>query len=178
MRRARLWRCTFCTACRGRTSRRSCAPSLRAPTSTAAALWTRKEFSRCLKSAELGLTRKEINLLLCEVDENGDGLISYEEFVPLCFNILVERFKEDVLAEAALQNADALTQLLRDEFDAAKATATQAVWTEAGEGHLPFRAVKKVLKRLSDRYARPLAAANLRHRGPSRSRTRRRRSDP
>lgn len=110
----------------------------------------RKEFSRCLKSAELGLTRKEINLLLCEVDENGDGLISYEEFVPLCFNILVERFKEDVLAEAALQNADALTQLLRDEFDAAKATATQAVWTEAGEGHLPFRAVKKVLKRLSD----------------------------
>lgn len=58
----------------------------------------RKEFARCLKSAELGLTRKEINLLLSEVDADGDGMVTYEEFVPLCFNILVERFKDDVLA--------------------------------------------------------------------------------
>lgn len=62
----------------------------------------RKEFARCLKHAQLSLTRKEINLLLLEVDTNVDGLISYDEFTPLCFNILVERFKDDVLAEQAM----------------------------------------------------------------------------
>ena len=76
----------------------------------------RKEFARCLKSAELGLTRKEINLLLSEVDADGDGMVTYEEFVPLCFNILVERFKDDVLAEQALNSYDDLTQTLLEEF--------------------------------------------------------------
>ena len=54
---------------------------------------------QCLRASELGLSRKEINVLLSEVDIDGDGNISYEEFMPLCFNILVERFKDDVLAE-------------------------------------------------------------------------------
>lgn len=41
----------------------------------------------------MGLTRKEVNAILSEVDENHDGEVSYEEFIPICFNILVERFK-------------------------------------------------------------------------------------
>jgi hypothetical protein len=45
------------------------------------------------RAAELGLTRKEVNAILSEVDENNDGEVSYEEFIPICFNILVERFK-------------------------------------------------------------------------------------
>ena len=53
----------------------------------------RNEFRECLKAAELGLTRKEVNAILSEVDENQDGNVSYTEFMPLCFNILVERFK-------------------------------------------------------------------------------------
>ena len=108
----------------------------------------RKEFARCLKSAELGLTRKEINLLLTEADENGDGLISYEEFTPLCFNILVERFKDDVLAAAALQSEDALERLLLEEFEAQEREA----FPEEEEllGALPFDDVKEALKALSE----------------------------
>ena len=107
----------------------------------------RKEFSRCLKSAELGLTRKEINLLLGEVDENNDGMVSYDEFVPLCFNILVERFKDDVLAETAMQSEDALTELLIEEFEAKERKVYDA---EDVSGTLPFSKVKRVLQSLSD----------------------------
>ena len=82
----------------------------------------RKEFSKCLHSAELGLTRKEINLLLSDVDVDDDGLVSYSEFAPLCFDILVERFKDDVLAEAALESADALTMALIEEFQRKETT--------------------------------------------------------
>jgi len=107
----------------------------------------RKEFSKCLKSAELGLTRKEINLLLSECDVDGDGNISYAEFMPLCFNILVERFKDEVLAEAALQSPDGLTQMLIEEFEHAESTLSQG-----GEmtGKLPVSQLKKALTSLSN----------------------------
>jgi Ca2+-binding EF-hand superfamily protein len=48
---------------------------------------SRSEFKRCLRAAEMGLTRKDINLLLGRVDANHDGLVSYEEFVPICFQV-------------------------------------------------------------------------------------------
>merc|ERR1712216_908304 len=41
---------------------------------------SRKEFATCIKEADLGFTRKEINVLLSEVDADGDGMVSYEEF--------------------------------------------------------------------------------------------------
>jgi len=104
----------------------------------------RKEFAKCLKSSELGLSRKEINLLLTEVDMDGDGKISYEEFMPLCFNILVERFKDDVLAEAALQSPDALTQMLLEEFEAKERSVDGIV-----SGKMPMQAVKQALTVLS-----------------------------
>lgn len=47
----------------------------------------RTEFKECLKAAKLGLTRKDINLIMSTVDMNRDGLISYEEFVPVCFQV-------------------------------------------------------------------------------------------
>mmetsp|Transcript_12555 Transcript_12555/g.34323 ORF Transcript_12555/g.34323 Transcript_12555/m.34323 type:complete len:457 (-) Transcript_12555:138-1508(-) len=51
---------------------------------------SRSEFVGCLRNSGLGLTRKEINVLLAEVDEDADGMVTYEEFLPLCFNLLVE----------------------------------------------------------------------------------------
>ena len=65
----------------------------------------RKEFKACLKSADLGLTKKEINMLLSEADENEDGVVTYEEFTPMCFQILVEKYKEDYLNNKALSEA-------------------------------------------------------------------------
>ena len=59
---------------------------------------------------------------MSDVDVDDDGLVSYSEFAPLCFDILVERFKDDVLAEAALESADALTMALIEEFQRKETT--------------------------------------------------------
>jgi Ca2+-binding EF-hand superfamily protein len=48
---------------------------------------SRSEFHQCLKEADLGLTRKEINAIMSEIDVDGDEKVSYEEFVPLCLEV-------------------------------------------------------------------------------------------
>jgi Ca2+-binding EF-hand superfamily protein len=57
------------------------------------------EFQKCCKDADIGLTRKEINILMHQCDMDGDGNISYEEFVPLCFEMLTEILKDELLQE-------------------------------------------------------------------------------
>merc|ERR1719261_602113 len=49
----------------------------------------RKEFKQVIMDCDLGFTRKEVNLMMNEVDVNGDNLVSYEEFAPLCYQMLV-----------------------------------------------------------------------------------------
>lgn len=49
-----------------------------------------KEFQKCIRDADVGLTRKEANVLMHMADTNQDGSISYEEFIPLCFKLLLE----------------------------------------------------------------------------------------
>jgi len=53
-----------------------------------------REFIDCVRTFDLGLTRKEITFVMSEVDTNKDGVISYEEFVPCCFEMLVELVKD------------------------------------------------------------------------------------
>ena len=60
---------------------------------------SRQEFMKCCKDADIGLTRKEINILMHQCDADGDGNISYEEFVPLCFEMLTEILKDQFLQE-------------------------------------------------------------------------------
>jgi len=76
----------------------------------------RNEFQQCLKSAELGLTRKEINLLMCEADANADGSIEFAEFVPICFEMMVERHTEEMIENNIIANADELEQYLISGF--------------------------------------------------------------
>ena len=47
----------------------------------------RNEFKAALKAAKLGLTRKDINLIMSSADTNNDGLVSYDEFIPVCFQV-------------------------------------------------------------------------------------------
>ena len=54
---------------------------------------SRSEFKNCLQSADLGLTKKDINALLTLADENEDGVVDYKEFMPICFGVLVEKVK-------------------------------------------------------------------------------------
>jgi len=77
---------------------------------------SRKEFSQCIKEADLGFTRKEINVLMSEVDCDQDGKVSYEEFVPLCFTLLVEMVS-DSLVEAP-QEEEELCEFFKDLFGA------------------------------------------------------------
>eukprot|EP00742_Colponemidia_sp_Colp-10_P000665 GILJ01000724.1.p1 GENE.GILJ01000724.1~~GILJ01000724.1.p1 ORF type:complete len:441 (+),score=78.51 GILJ01000724.1:39-1361(+) len=75
---------------------------------------SREEFRECMNNADLGFTRKEINILLSEIDENQDGLISYEEFIPICLEVLTRILADDILEFPT--NSDDLTQFLLDLF--------------------------------------------------------------
>uniref|UniRef100_A0A7S0RF79 EF-hand domain-containing protein n=1 Tax=Chlamydomonas leiostraca TaxID=1034604 RepID=A0A7S0RF79_9CHLO len=101
---------------------------------------SRKEFKEALKAAELGLTRKDINLILSRIDADRNGLVSYEEFIPVCFQVLVERFKDEIVVSDILGNQDGLAGLLLRHFQAAD---------PEGSGLLSQHAVKRVLRELS-----------------------------
>ena len=49
----------------------------------------RQQFGKVLKDSDLGFTRREINTLMHQVDENEDGVIEFSEFVPLAFELCV-----------------------------------------------------------------------------------------
>eukprot|EP00953_Heterococcus_sp_UTEX-ZZ885_P035893 18521-Heterococcus_DN1.PRE.1 len=64
----------------------------------------RAEFLKCLRDSGLGFTRRELNLMMTVVDRNNDGVIDYEEFVPVAFNMLLDmvaRQLQDVPREEA-----------------------------------------------------------------------------
>lgn len=100
----------------------------------------RKEFKNCLKSAHLGLTRKDINLIMSSVDLNQDGVISYAEFIPVCYEVLVERFKEEVIRNQITSNSDSLQNMLLEAFQTADPSST---------GLIPRGDLKAILKQLS-----------------------------
>ncbi len=72
---------------------------LRADTDGSGAL-SLAEFQKCCKEADIGLTRKEVKYLMHQCDVDGDGNISYEEFIPLCFEMLCEILKDELLKES------------------------------------------------------------------------------
>merc|ERR1711988_567528 len=78
---------------------------------------SRKEFKECMKNADLGLTRQEINALMMEIDVDGDGNISLEEFDNIFFEMLVEIVSAAALEET--RNADELTMYLLEIFQGA-----------------------------------------------------------
>lgn len=54
---------------------------------------TRNEFLNCLKSDELGLSRQQVNMMMSEFDGDSDGVLTYEEFVPVAIDVLLESSK-------------------------------------------------------------------------------------
>lgn len=77
---------------------------------------SKQEFATALTSMELGLTRREINTVMFQVDQDGDGGVSYREFVPFAFDLL-QKLTSLRLLEAELEN-DELAQYLTDLFKA------------------------------------------------------------
>ena len=67
---------------------------------------SRKEFKECLIDSDIGLSRKDINIILTEADLDGNEDIGYEEFIPVCFNVLVERFKIEIVQNQVCQTEE------------------------------------------------------------------------
>eukprot|EP00931_Biecheleriopsis_adriatica_P005851 TRINITY_DN107331_c0_g1_i1.p1 TRINITY_DN107331_c0_g1~~TRINITY_DN107331_c0_g1_i1.p1 ORF type:complete len:443 (-),score=136.42 TRINITY_DN107331_c0_g1_i1:50-1309(-) len=76
----------------------------------------KQEFIAALTSMDLGLTRREINAIMFEVDQDQDGNVSYREFVPFAFDLL-QKMTSLRLLESELEN-DELGQYLTDLFKA------------------------------------------------------------
>lgn len=93
------------------------------------------EFRQTLKEADLGLTRREVNALMMNVDKNQDGSISYEEFVPLCKEILTVIMKEEL--RNSQQQPSQLEVSLVDIFSSAD---------EDGSGALPLSVLREMLR--------------------------------
>lgn len=93
------------------------------------------EFQKCCRDADIGLTRKEVNILMHQCDVDGDGHISYEEFVPLCFEMLTEILKDELLQEK--RSPTELEQFLVQLFSEADVE---------GIGALSPLAMKEVIK--------------------------------
>merc|ERR1719254_273459 len=77
---------------------------------------SKQEFIAALTSMELGLTRREINTIMFQIDQDQDGNISYREFVPFAFDLL-QKLTSLRLLETELEN-DELAQYLLDLFKA------------------------------------------------------------
>merc|ERR1712137_107278 len=77
---------------------------------------SKQEFLNALTSMEVGLTRREINTIMLQVDLDDDGNISYREFVPFAFDLL-QKMASLRLLEAEMEG-DELAQFLLDLFKA------------------------------------------------------------
>jgi len=77
---------------------------------------SKQEFLKALTSMELGLTRREINTIMFQIDVDKDGNISYMEFVPFAFDLL-QKLTSMRLLETELEN-DELAHYLIEVFKA------------------------------------------------------------
>jgi len=60
------------------------------------------EFAELMSTASIGLNKAEVKLLLAEADENSDGQVTYQEFVPLAVEVIqTMRLKERAEEEEA-----------------------------------------------------------------------------
>jgi len=110
-----------------------------------------KEFQSCLRDTDLGFTKKEINIMLAEVDANNDGVITYEEFAPLAFDILVELMSKEFLSAPTdeLNLADHFLNMFAPLVDGDGNVAHAAAETAMLEGDLGLTRLQ-VLAALSE----------------------------
>ncbi|TMW63392.1 hypothetical protein Poli38472_002333 [Pythium oligandrum] len=85
---------------------------------------SRIEFMDALRDADLGLTRREVNILMAEapVDEQDPMRVVYADFVPICFQVLRDVFTHGVVELP--NDQDGLTQYLIEVFVSGDSEAT------------------------------------------------------
>lgn len=92
------------------------------------------EFAKLMATANLGLSKAELDMLLAEADENTDGNVSYAEFVPLAVEIvqvmMVKKRYEDFEEDVKEEYRDAAAMIISvspEEVEAALVKAAAAV---------------------------------------------------
>ncbi|GMF09232.1 unnamed protein product [Phytophthora lilii] len=77
---------------------------------------TRLAFMDAIRDADLGLTRREVNILMSEapVAEDDTNIIVYPDFVPICFSVLKDTYVQGILR--AHSNPDWIAQYLTEVF--------------------------------------------------------------
>merc|ERR1711865_120193 len=94
----------------------------------------RKEFRDCMKAADLGLRRKDINAIASQTDVDDDGNITYEEFIPTAFEVLVEMVAKQIKQSAESPELAAVEQFLMTNFQAEDPNGTGVVQFEKAKG--------------------------------------------
>lgn len=87
----------------------------------------RLAFMEAIRDADLGFTRREVNILMAEapvaeVEASSGPCVAHQDFIPVCFPILMETFTSGVVELPSDQ--DALTQFLLEVFASGDADAT------------------------------------------------------
>lgn len=106
------------------------------------------EFANLMATADLGLSKNEVKMLLAEADENMDGGISYQEFVPLAVEtVQTMRLKQRYAEVEADMNEEltwAAAQIIgmdRDDF----AAFVRSAGEKLGSGGMYSKAQLKAL---------------------------------
>jgi calmodulin len=97
----------------------------------------RKEFGAALRQSDLGLTKKQIRLLMEEADANGDGRVSYTEFIPLAFSLLAEMVAKQLEYEQLPADEAAAANYLESLF---------ADYDVDGSGRIALPALKRAFR--------------------------------
>eukprot|EP00656_Telonema_subtile_P056734 TRINITY_DN9142_c0_g8_i1.p1 TRINITY_DN9142_c0_g8~~TRINITY_DN9142_c0_g8_i1.p1 ORF type:complete len:1064 (+),score=417.22 TRINITY_DN9142_c0_g8_i1:39-3230(+) len=84
----------------------------------------RAEFLECIRAMDLGVTRKEILFIMAEADTNHDGMISYEEFLPVAIEQLVAAAHDKLIEAGSGQRTKVLTEHFTRKFQEADEKGT------------------------------------------------------
>jgi len=79
----------------------------------------RSEFIECIRSMDMGMTRKEILYIMAQADVNKDGVVSYEEFLPVAISQLVQAAHDSLVDAGSGQRTKVLTDHFTRKFIAA-----------------------------------------------------------
>jgi Ca2+-binding EF-hand superfamily protein len=79
----------------------------------------RGEFLECVRAMDMGMTRKEILYIMAQADKNQDGVISYEEFLPVAIDQLVTTAHDKLVDRGSGQRTRVLTDHFTRKFVAA-----------------------------------------------------------
>jgi Ca2+-binding EF-hand superfamily protein len=107
---------------------------------------SRLEFMDCVRDADLGLSRRELNALMSEVPvlDSDPSRVAYPDFIPLCFPVLRDVFVHGVVELP--NDQDSLAQYLTEVFASGDAEGTGLL--SVGELAKLFRAADIGLTRL------------------------------